>query len=247
MPRERKWYDLMSAKWLLCDFHIHTKMSDGSLLLEEVVDLYGQKGFDVISITDHILDKDSFEELQKKKLPKVSITREEFPNYLRLLWKEAKRAWKEYRMLLIPAVEITNNLKEFHILAIDVKEYIEPELPVEKIVEEIHRQEAIAVACHPQRKETDQGQPYIHLWKNHEKYANLFDAWEVANRDDLFNFVSLQKYNYMANSDFHDREHIHSWKTLIRAEKNTEAVKAAIRENKEIAIYLFRKNKQIKE
>lgn len=31
-------------------------MSDGSLPVDEVVDMYGSKGFDVISITDHILD-----------------------------------------------------------------------------------------------------------------------------------------------------------------------------------------------
>jgi hypothetical protein len=240
---ERRWNNSMFENWLLCDFHIHTKISDGSLPLGEVVDLYGQKGFDVISIADHILDKNTFEEARKKKAPKLSITREEFPNYLQLLWKEAKRAWRDYRMLLIPAVELTNNKDEYHILAVDIKEYIEPALPVEKIVEEIHRQEAIAIACHPHRKEIDEEQPYIHLWKNHEKYANLFDAWEVANRDDLFNVVGLQKFNYIANSDFHEREHIYSWKSLIRAEKNAEAVKAAIRENKEIAIYLFRKSK----
>ncbi len=46
----------MRNSWLLCDFHIHTDMSDGSLPVDEVVDMYGSKGFDVISITDHILD-----------------------------------------------------------------------------------------------------------------------------------------------------------------------------------------------
>ena len=32
---------------LLCDFHIHTTWSDGSVDLPEVVDIYGQAGFDV--------------------------------------------------------------------------------------------------------------------------------------------------------------------------------------------------------
>nr|MDO8080955.1 phosphotransferase [Candidatus Freyarchaeota archaeon] len=247
MRRERKRNDLGFENWLLCDFHIHTKISDGSLPLEKVVDLYGEKGFDVISIADHILDEKTREERQKKREPTLSLTREDFPNYLRLLWKEEKRAWERYRMLLIPAVELTNNQDMYHILAIDIKEYIEPALPVERIVEEIHRQEAIAIACHPHRKETEHDQPYIHLWENHKKYSDLFDAWEVANRDDLFNIIGLQKFNYIANSDFHEAEHLYSWKSLIRAEKNTEAVKAAIRENKEIAIYLFRKNKLIEE
>jgi predicted metal-dependent phosphoesterase TrpH len=36
---------------LLCDFHIHTKYSDGSIGLRNVIDLFGQAGFDVIAIT----------------------------------------------------------------------------------------------------------------------------------------------------------------------------------------------------
>jgi hypothetical protein len=44
--------------FLLCDFHVHTRWSDGRLTLREVVDLYGGTGrFDVIAITDHILMK----------------------------------------------------------------------------------------------------------------------------------------------------------------------------------------------
>ena len=42
--------------FLLCDFHVHTRWSDGRLPLRDVVDLYGRTGrFDVIAITDHIL------------------------------------------------------------------------------------------------------------------------------------------------------------------------------------------------
>ena len=42
--------------FLLCDFHVHTRWSDGRLSVRDVVDLYGRTGkFDVIAITDHIL------------------------------------------------------------------------------------------------------------------------------------------------------------------------------------------------
>ncbi len=44
--------------FLLCDFHVHTRWSDGRLSMREVIDLYGKTGrFDVIAITDHILMK----------------------------------------------------------------------------------------------------------------------------------------------------------------------------------------------
>jgi hypothetical protein len=38
----------MNGQWLLCDFHIHTQFSDGSLSLNEVVNLYGNNAFDAI-------------------------------------------------------------------------------------------------------------------------------------------------------------------------------------------------------
>ena len=48
--------------------------------------------------------------------------------------------------------------------------------------------------------------------------------WEAANRDDLFSVTSLKHYPYVANSDFHKPKHLYSWKTLLRCEKNWEAI-----------------------
>ncbi|WP_211247082.1 PHP domain-containing protein [Methermicoccus shengliensis] len=231
---------LNDEDWLLCDFHIHTSLSDGKIPLREVVDLYGEHGFDAISITDHILDRYTLEERIKNGEPINVIKEEDFKDYLKLLWDEAKRAWEKYNMLLIPGVEVTNNHDFYHILVIDVKEYIDPTLPVEEIVKRAKEQNALVIAAHPDKKKQDQVHHSWHLWKNQEKFRDLFDAWEVANRDDLFNSIGVKKYNYIANSDFHEPRHIYSWKTLIKAEKNTEALKEAIRNNEYVAIYLMR-------
>jgi predicted metal-dependent phosphoesterase TrpH len=233
----------MNGGWLLSDFHIHTTFSDGTLGLNEVVNLYGNNAFDAISITDHILDHESYElSLQNEQDPMV-ICKADFKDYLHTLWSQARRAWQEFGMLLIPGVEITNNTKGYHILAIDIKEYIEPGLPVDEIVNKIHEQGGIAIAPHPHRGALDGTQQLMYLWDNHERLTNLFDTWEVANRDDLFNVVGLKKFNYIANSDFHERRHLYSWKTLLGCEKNVEAVKHAIRENEAVSIYLFREDK----
>ena len=232
----------MIGQWLLSDFHIHTDFSDGSLSLNEVVDLYGNKAFDVISITDHILDQQCFESCTKNEQDPMAIDKSDFNDYLHTLWREARRAWEEFGMLLIPGVEITNNTDGYHILAIDIKEYIEPSLPVEEIVHQIHQQGGIAVAPHPHRGALDDTQELLYLWNNHEKFASLFDTWEVANRDDLFNVVGLKKFNYIANSDFHERRHLYSWKTLLGCDKNVEAIKYTIRKNDAVSIYLFRKD-----
>jgi 3',5'-nucleoside bisphosphate phosphatase len=233
----------MIGEWLLCDFHIHTRRSDGRLPLHDIVDHFGKAGFDVIAITDHAVDRAFLEGVLKRGEKIQSVGREDFDDYLRSLWHEARRAWEKYDMLLIPGLELSNNTDKYHILGIDVKEYIDPSLPVEKIIEEIHRQSGIAVACHPHTRAHDPGYPYLYLWERHERFAPLFDAWEVGNRDDLFNVVGLKKFNYIANSDFHEEWHLYSWKTLIHAEKNTEAVKEAIRNNSNVALHLFRKGK----
>lgn len=237
----------MVGDWLLCDFHIHTALSDGILPLPEVVDLYGRAGFDVINISDHIFDETSLAEYRDRGADPKVVEPEVFAEYMRTLWQEARRAWEQYEMVLIPGFEVTNNTGGYHILAIDVKEYIEPLQPVEAIVEQIHTQGGVAVAPHPHRGSLDGTQQLMYLWDNHERFVNLFDAWEVANRDDLFNVVGLKKFNYIANSDFHQPRHLYSWKTLARADKNPEAVKAAIRENCGISIYLFRNEKRLPE
>jgi histidinol phosphatase-like PHP family hydrolase len=43
---------------LLCELHAHTRWSDGALTLPELVDLYGQNGFDVLAVTDHVVRSD---------------------------------------------------------------------------------------------------------------------------------------------------------------------------------------------
>ena len=74
-----------SSRWLLCDFHIHTRCSDGAELIKTVVDLYGASGFDAICITDHILDS-QFGSAFPRLAPSPPT---EFDRYLEQIWHEA--------------------------------------------------------------------------------------------------------------------------------------------------------------
>ena len=230
-------------QWLYCDFHIHTTWSDGKCSPDRVVELYGESGFDVIAITDHVLDSESIKKARKQTSGLSAVSRSEFSNYQQALWAAARRAWEKYGMLVVPGVEITNNTARYHILSLDIKEYISPDLDVEAIIEKTREQQGISVACHPHVRNHSGEDPSVYLWKNHERLATMFDAWEVANRDDLFNVVGLKKFNYIANSDFHEERHLLSWKTLLRCEKNIEAVKEAIRNNDRVSLFLYRGGK----
>jgi len=108
------------------------------------------------------------------------------------------------------------------------------------LIAEIHAQGALAIASHPHEIKSEWGKNTLYLWEHVEEYAPLIDAWEVANRDDIFNPIGLKKLPFIANSDFHKPKHIHSWKTVLFCEKEAEAIKHCIRVNRDVSLTLYR-------
>ena len=236
--------------FLLCDFHVHTRWSDGRLSVREVVDLYGKtRRFDVIAITDHILMERDLLARAARVLSlgtkQFSVTAERFPAYLEDIHNEAQRAKKLYGMLVIPGAEVTQNhlrsKKNSHIVALNIREHISADQTAESILREIRRQGALSIACHPHHRTTRRIEiSTCYLWENRKRLVDLVDVWEAANRDDLFSVTSLKHYPYVANSDFHKPKHLYSWKTLLRCEKNWDAIARALRSNVDVALTLFR-------
>src|SRR5574341_96676 len=93
---------------MLCDFHIHTTFSDGSLDMRKTIDLFGQAGFDVIAITDHVVNGDNVMGKFAHRFD-LSVRGDNFEEYLAAIRGEAERAWDKYGMLVIPGVEISKN------------------------------------------------------------------------------------------------------------------------------------------
>jgi predicted metal-dependent phosphoesterase TrpH len=228
---------------LLCDFHIHTSYSDGSLELRKTIDLFGQAGFDVIAITDHVVNGESPYGRFANRL-KFSVNEDNFNTYLTHIREEAKRAWDKYGLLILPGVEITKSSlssdQSAHVLLIDIKAFVSATWDFEKIFLEAKKQDALIIACHPHHTSELMVIDTLYLWNNRQKYARHIDAWEIANRDDVFNVISLKRYPYIAGSDFHRARHLYSWKTMLNCEKEIEAIKQCIRYNRGVAITLFR-------
>jgi signal transduction histidine kinase/predicted metal-dependent phosphoesterase TrpH len=230
-------------KWLLADLHIHTTFSDGTVPLEEVVKLYGESEFDVIAITDHLFDTQSPRSLE---IHEEGKSVKDVETYFKKIDEISLWARETCGLLVIPGLEVCNLSEDYHILGIDLKETINPNQDAETVIREIHRQGGLAVASHPHLKlsfflqgdHTSIQRHPLHLWKYREKYADKIDAWEIANRDDLFEAVGLERFPFLANSDFHERHHLASWKSLIFSEKEKESIKKAILERK-VAIFFF--------
>jgi processive 1,2-diacylglycerol beta-glucosyltransferase len=104
----------------------------------------------------------------------------------------------------------------------------------------IHAQDGLAVAAHPHLMKSEWAKDTLYLWDHQDEFAPVIDAWEIANRNNLFTPVSLRRLPFLANSDFHKPKHIYSWKTLLNCEKDADAVKECIRRNEHISITLYR-------
>ena len=230
-------------KWLVSDLHIHTTFSDGDIPLEPVVEIYGKAGFDAIAITDHLFDTQSPRSLE---IHEEGKSVQDVKTYFQKIDEISHWARETYDLLVIPGLEICNLLEDYHILGIDLKKAINPNQNAEGVIEEIHHQGGLAIASHPPLKlsyflngdkESIRRHP-LHLWKHRERYSDQIDAWEIANREDLFGIVGLERFPYVANSDFHKPAHITSWKSMIYAEKDKEALKRAIVHRK-VALFFF--------
>jgi processive 1,2-diacylglycerol beta-glucosyltransferase len=227
----------------LCDFHIHTNYSDGRLTLPEVVDFYGRRGFDCICITDHIADPRRF--IGKfSELLNFTIALGQLDEYFDMLERERRRAWRKYHMLVMAGLEFNKEgltrKTSGHLLGIDLKAPITPSLGFVEIIAQIHSQGGLAVAAHPHVMKSEWGKNTLFLWENQEIFAPILDAWEIANRNNIFTPVGLKRFAFLANSDFHKPKHIYSWKTLLYCEKDPEAIKDCIRRNEHVSLTLYR-------
>lgn len=231
------------ARMLLCDFHIHSNYSDGKLTVPEVVDFYGKRGFDCICLTDHLGDPRRL--IGKlSKLVSLTLGQEQLDEYFEVIDRERRRAWRKYGMLVMTGIEFNKDgytqKTSAHLLGIDLKAPINPALDLPETIAEIHAQGGLAVASHPHIMKSEWGKNTLYLWENQEIFAPLIDAWEIANRNNIFTPVGLKRLAFLANSDFHKPKHIYSWKTLLNCPKDPDAIKACIRRNEHVAITLYR-------
>lgn len=160
---------------LLCDFHIHTKYSDGSIELRKAVDLFGQSGFDVIAITDHVVNSDSsIGKLARRFI--LSITEDNFDEFTSAIRYEAGRALDKYGMLVIPGIEVSKNYissdKSAHILILDIKKFIPACWSYEKIFLVAKSQDALVIACHPHNT-SEMVRDTLFLWNNRERLQSI--------------------------------------------------------------------------
>jgi hypothetical protein len=137
---------------LLCELHAHTRWSDGALTVQELVDLHGRNGFDVLCVTDHVVRSDDpwrYEE----GIRFSSVDELSFPLYLAEVEREAERAWRTYGMLVIPGLELTFNDPEpvlaAHAVAVGLREFVSVDDGIAEAMRTARGAGAAIIAAHP--------------------------------------------------------------------------------------------------
>ncbi len=215
----------------LADFHVHTNKSDGRMPLEDVIDLYGSRGFGAIAITDHLCENRSILGKASRYLG-CSLTEDNFSEHMQNLENEGKRAWNKYGMLVIPGFEITKNSisnhRSAHMLALGIDQYVDPNLGIAELCSDIRAKGGLAIAAHPVSTQKMEKQTF-HLWDRREELKNCFDAWEVASGPYIFNEVLHSGLPMIASSDLHHARQITSWKSVMSCERTLPAILDSIR------------------
>ncbi len=215
----------------LCDFHIHSCYSDGKLSVAELVDFYGARGFGAIAITDHLCETRTFLGQSARVLQKT-LLKNNFNRYIKEIRTQAERALRRYNMIVIPGVEFTKNSfshrDSAHILGLGIHSFIDPDLSISRIVDEVHGQQGLVIAAHPVSTRKMEPQTY-HLWDHRDELSTQFDAWEVASGAHLFTEVFESGLPMIANSDLHQPRQMSSWKTVLDGPRTLQNVFSGIK------------------
>jgi predicted metal-dependent phosphoesterase TrpH len=224
---------------LLCELHAHTTWSDGALTLPELVDLYGRSGFDVLAITDHVVRAD--DPVRRTGSTVVAAT---YADYVAEIEAEAERAAARYGLLVVPGLELTYDdadpCRAAHAVALGLRRFVGLDRGLEPALADARARGAALVAAHPHTLAATATAPRTTAWfaEEPEWAAGAVDRFEVCNRYTFFGWVAERRMPVVATGDFHRREHLGSWKTLLPAEKSEAGVVEYLRSSRPVALTL---------
>jgi len=218
---------------LLCELHAHTTWSDGAQTIGQLVDAYGQAGFDVLCVTDHVIRSDDPE--HPPGGPPQHVHTRNHSSYVMAIEIEAARARVQYDLLVLPGLELTYNdpdpLRAAHAVAVGLETFAGVDDGIERALRDARRQGAALIAAHPYAPAAAAGAPratarFAADWRT---LAPLVDRWELINRRDVFGWVAEAGLPAVATGDAHEPEHVFTWKTMIVCRKERASVLAHLR------------------
>jgi predicted metal-dependent phosphoesterase TrpH len=221
---------------LLCELHAHTTWSDGLLTLPQLVDLYGESGFEVLCVTDHSVRLDD-------PLPSA-VDSWTWPGYLAAVRAEAARALDAYGMVVIPGLELSDNHDDpelsAHALAIGLEQHLSVDAGIVSALEAANDLRAAVIAAHPYAPaDVTPMRPTRRIARELETFRPLVHRYELFNRDEVFSWIAEARLPGIASGDVHRASHLASWKTLLPCEKDVDAVVEYLRSPGRVCLMPF--------
>jgi predicted metal-dependent phosphoesterase TrpH len=212
---------------LLCELHAHTTWSDGELGLDELADLYGARGFDVLCITDHVV--------RATDPTSQAVDARSHAAYLDAIDEVAERARRNHGLLVIPGLELTYSDMDpdlgVHAVAVGLRRFVGVDQGPRAAMAEARAAGAAIIAAHPHSEERDPtpGRTTRAVYRDPTHMSELIDRYELVNRHHVFGWVAGERLPSVACGDTHVAEHVLTWKTLLQCEQTPEDVVAFLR------------------
>jgi predicted metal-dependent phosphoesterase TrpH len=200
---------------LLCELHAHTTWSDGDLTMPELVDLYGNAGFDVLCVTDHVVPG---------RTAIDNVHPANYHAYLAAVEAEAERALASYDLLVIPGLELTLDAdspeESAHAVAVGVRQHVTLEHGIDEALAEAREAGAALIAAHPSEPGQRAGRGTTRFACEPTWAVSVVDRFELVNRHDFFPWVAEARLPLVATGDFHRHQHLSTWKTALPCGKD---------------------------
>ena len=221
---------------LLCELHAHTRWSDGTLSVAELVDAHGRTGFDVLCVTDHVVRRDD-PWIAPDGRAGSSVDESTWDTYLAEIEREAARALATYGLLVLPGLELTYNdadaSRAAHAVAVGLRSFVSIDDGIADAIRSAAEAGAAIIAAHPfDSAHVDAAAAASRLTRrfaDDEALRGLVHRFELFNRTQLFGWVAEAGLPAVATGDFHRPEHLYGWKTLVPSRANEPSLVAYLR------------------
>ncbi len=213
-------------------FTFTRRWSDGRLAVGEVVDLFGRSGHDVIAITDHVVNTDSF--LGKAAHRLGSVTRRSGTTTGRDRVRGAARLGHvpdDRPRRRRADAERLHGKASAHALALGVDDFSPTDGSIEAMLDARPRRRGRRGRLPPERAVGVVREHVLSL-EPEGRGRGLVHLWELACRWDLFPPVGGPASRSSATATSTAVPHLWAWKTLLDCEKRPEAVLGALRKGR---------------
>jgi len=166
------------------------------------------------------------------------VTQALFDEYLAAVDAEADRARALYDLLVLPGLELTYDdvdpARSAHAVAVGSRSFVGLESGLDAALATARSGGAALIAAHPYDPAAAGGAPrttarFALEWR---ELAGAVDRFELFNRRDCFHWVAAAGLPVVASGDFHRREHLETWKTLLPAAKDEASVVGYLRSHR---------------